>query len=141
MWYFLPKFWKDDLSVITRKDVISFSEINTVILWMENETRSSLNKYIVILFFLQIVKKDGFSKKNWSFLYYRQRWYSSFPKVWSYRRKMKDHISQKKYMEISFFKLVPPHQLEQQRIWQKVGDDLSVPCWISTLNSGACQSF
>ena len=57
------------------------------------------------------------------------------------RRKMKDHISQKKYMEISFFKLVPPHQLEQQRIWQKVGDDLSVPCWISTLNSGACQSF
>ena len=55
---------EDDLSVITRKDGISFSEINTVILWMENETRSSLNKYIVILFFLQIVKKDGFSKKN-----------------------------------------------------------------------------
>ena len=31
-------FWKDDLSVITRKDGISFAEINTVILWMENET-------------------------------------------------------------------------------------------------------
>ena len=29
---------EDDLSVITRKDGISFSEINTVILWMENET-------------------------------------------------------------------------------------------------------
>ena len=40
------------------------------------------------IFFFQTSWKDGLSKKNcagiWSFLYYRERWYFFFLKIWSY---------------------------------------------------------
>ena len=39
------------------------------------------------IFFFQTLWKDGLSRKIagiWSFLYYRERWYFFFPKIWSY---------------------------------------------------------
>ena len=40
------------------------------------------------IFFFQTSWKDNLSKKNcaeiWSFLYYRERWYFFFSKIWSY---------------------------------------------------------
>ena len=53
--------------------------------------------------------KDGLSKKialeyNLSFLYYRERWYFFFPKIWFYpRRKMKDDLSQKNTRKYDIF--------------------------------------
>ena len=52
--------------------------------------------------------KDGLSKKNrtgvWSFLYYQERWYFFFPKIWPYTLDEKwKMIFLKKYMEIWYF--------------------------------------
>ena len=60
------------------------------------------------IFFFQTSWKDGFSKKNctgiWSFLYYRERWYFFFPKIWSYTLAGKwKMIFLKKYTEIWYF--------------------------------------
>ena len=52
------------------------------------------------IFFFQTFWKHGLSKKNRTgiyFLYYQERRYFFFPKIWSYfRHKMKDDLSQKK---------------------------------------------
>ena len=63
------------------------------------------------IFFFQTSWKDDVSKKNcaaiWSFLYYRERWYSFFPKILPLRRKVKDDLSQKnmrKYFLQTFWK-------------------------------------
>ena len=60
--------------------------------------------------FTDVLKRYSFQKNCtgiWSFLYYRERWYSFLPKIWSHhlspRRKMKNHLSQKNYMEIWYF--------------------------------------
>ena len=60
------------------------------------------------IFFFQTSWKDGLSKKNcagiWSFLYYRERWYFFFPKIWSYTLAGKwKMIFLKKYTEIWYF--------------------------------------
>ena len=57
------------------------------------------------IFFFWTPWKDGLSKKNcagtWSFLYYWERWYFIFPKIWSYALDGKWRmIFLKKYMEI-----------------------------------------
>ena len=58
--------------------------------------------------FFQTSRKDGLSKKNcagiWSSLYYRERWYFFFPKIWSYTLDGKwKMIFLKKYTEIWYF--------------------------------------
>ena len=57
--------------------------------------------------FPNVLKRWSFQKNCagiWSFLYYRERWYFFFPKIWSYtldgKRKM---IFLKKYTEIWYF--------------------------------------
>ena len=61
------------------------------------------------IFFFQTSWKDGISKKKkcagiWSFLYYRERWYFFFPKIWSYTLDGKwKMIFLKKYKEIWYF--------------------------------------
>ena len=61
------------------------------------------------IFFFQTSWKDGISKKKkcagiWSFLYYRERWYFFFPKIWSYTLDGKwKMIFLKKYTEIWYF--------------------------------------
>ena len=60
------------------------------------------------IFLFRMSWKDGFSKKNcagiWSFLYYWERWYFFFPKIWSYTLDGKwKMIFLKKYTEIWYF--------------------------------------
>ena len=61
--------------------------------------------------FFELFWKDGLSNKNragiWSFLYYQERWYSFFPKIWSYSLETKERWSfSKKYLEIwDFFQM------------------------------------
>ena len=54
-----------------------------------------------------ILKRCSFQKNCagiWSFLYYRERWYFFFPKIWSYTLDGKwKMIFLKKYMEIWYF--------------------------------------
>ena len=87
------------------------------------------------IFFFQTFWKHGLSKKNRTgiyFLYYQERRYFFFPKIWSYfRHKMKDDLSQKKKkkLEIWYFlqmfwkdglsrKFVPEHNIYFfQKIW------------------------
>ena len=56
------------------------------------------------IFFFRSSCKDGLSKKIWSFLYYQERRYFFFPKIWSYTldRKWK-MIFLKKYTEVWYF--------------------------------------
>ena len=60
------------------------------------------------IFLFRMSWKDGFSKKNcagiWSFLYYWERWYFFFPKIWSYTLDGKwKMIFLKEYTEIWYF--------------------------------------
>ena len=57
--------------------------------------------------FADVLKRWSFQKNCagiWSFLYYRERWYFFFPKIWSYTLDGKwKMIFLKKYMEIWYF--------------------------------------
>ena len=60
-----------------------------------------------MIFSSNVLKRWSFQKNRtgiWSFLYYQERWYFFFPKIWSYSldRKWK-MIFLKKYMEIWYF--------------------------------------
>ena len=76
--------------------------------------------------FPDVLKRWSFQKSCagiWSFLYYRERWYFFFPKIWSYTLDGKwKMIFLKKYMEIWYFlqtsekvvfpkRVVPAHDL------------------------------
>ena len=78
--------------------------------------------------------KDGLSIKNgtrtWSFLlYYLERWYFFFPKIWSYSLDGKwKMMFLKKYMEIGYFLQIPQKDsLSKQKIALEYG--LSCTIW------------